>query len=229
MSPHTTKHLELDDESSEESFGTDSDLETTSPINDSSIREHWLGEKYFKFALATGLTRDTSLGQGPVELESKLYLAMTTFDYNGRLYSLRNQAPRRLWRDGTNDRDEFLTTIGAVLRVGQGSLEESVLQSLCQYGDKEQVQSPDVARRAKPDIRSDEVDRAPSGRDVQVLKEHADSVGTPYEHQERGVPNGFLATIEFGGRTYTSEGRSKKVAHQCAARTACAALRLGGR
>ena len=55
--------------------------------------------------------------------------------------------PRPLWRDGADDYEELLTTLGAILRQGDRAVKVSVLPALRQYGD---VQEADVSKVTTP-------------------------------------------------------------------------------
>nr|OQO32493.1 hypothetical protein B0A51_00902 [Rachicladosporium sp. CCFEE 5018] len=183
-------HSDPDGESTGSSFTAASDMEDTLSTEGYSVKEYWVGRIHIRCVLAAGLAKDAKAGQEPHELDSELNLAIETYNYADKLITFRNLLPRSLWRDGRDDREELLKTIGAVLRFYERDAGELVLRNLWQRSDGRGPQNPIDAARAKHRPTNYKVDDAPSGSDVQALKEHADSLGSPYIHEEARIFGG---------------------------------------
>jgi hypothetical protein len=147
------------------------------------------------------------------------------------LINFQQQAPREFWRQGCDDYEELMVTLGAIVHEGNEDMRMFV-DGLLQQDNRGDLNAH-YARGRQPSIFSKLPHPSlstPSGKDISLLKEFGDRIGQlPEYHEEkvRDVPPLFRSVLRFNAKRYKGEGKSKKEARQMAAHHACRELRIG--
>lgn len=152
------------------------------------------------------------------------------FAYKDVLIKFQQQASRQFWRQGQDDYEELMVTLGAILREGDEHT-RTFLDGLIQQDKLDGVKQL-YAWGARPPTFSKKFETsrsAPSGRHVSSLKEYGDKIGQLLEYDEEQVrcdPPLFQSTVLFDTKSYRGEGKCKKEARQMAAYRACVELKI---
>lgn len=152
------------------------------------------------------------------------------FSYKDVLIKFQQQAPRQFWRQGQDDYEELMVTLGAILREGDGET-RTFLDGLILSSRRDEAQQL-YARRARLSgcsKKAETLRAAPSGRHISSLKEYGDKIGQLLEYDEEQVrydPPLFQSTVLFDTKRYRGEGKCKKEARQMAAYRACVELKI---
>lgn len=147
------------------------------------------------------------------------------FPFKKTLLAIQENCPENVSRQGCDDHEELMVTLGAILRDGDQevrSFAEQFIQNGSQ-GSETPRQRKDSFSFAFPKLQSDATTVA-SGRDISALKEFGDKIGEVPRYTAVSVneyPPTFEAVLWFRGNKFTGMGGSKPKAKQEAAFKAC--------
>jgi hypothetical protein len=147
------------------------------------------------------------------------------------LIKFQQKAPKEFWRQGWDDYEELMVTLGAIVNEGDENMRMFV-DGLLQRENRGDVKAQ-YARERQPSIflkLPQSSLPAPSGKDITLLKEFGNKIGQLPKYDEERVqdlPPLFRSILCFDAKKYKGEGKSKKEARQMAAHQACGELRIG--
>jgi dsRNA-specific ribonuclease len=147
------------------------------------------------------------------------------FPFKETLVTIQEQCPRNLWRQGCDDHEELMATLGAILRDGNPKV-QAFAEELLKKGSHDSLNLP---RRKdsfsfvfpKPHPQPQIV---ASGKDVSAIKEFGDRIGEIPQYRAISVseyPPCFEVVLQFNGNKFVGRGGSKPKARQEAAFKAC--------
>ena len=147
------------------------------------------------------------------------------FPFKKTLSAIQESCPASVSRQGCDDHEELMVTLGAILRDGNQevqALAEQLLRNGSQ-GFKTPQYRRDSFPFALPKLQPD-LTAVASGRDISALKELGDKIGEVPRYTTVAIneyPPTFETILWFRGSKFTGMGGSKPKAKQDAASKAC--------
>jgi len=147
------------------------------------------------------------------------------FPFKKTLESIQEQCSKRLSRQGCDDHEELMVTLGAILCSGDQkvqALAEELLRNGSQ-GIEEPQRRKDSLSFVFPKAQPNPSATA-SGKDISALKELGDRIGEIPQYKAVSVndyPPCFEVVLRFRGSKFIGRGGSKPKAKQEAAFKAC--------
>jgi dsRNA-specific ribonuclease len=149
--------------------------------------------------------------------------------YKTILENVQDKSPRDFWRDGKDDHEELMVTLGAILRRGDASLRDwtmNIIKQRAHYSQPERFKKNEEISIILP--KTDYVtDPLACGEDIKALKEYGDQIGEVPKYKEVSIqakPPRFRSILCFKGQVFEAEGKRKKIARQNVAHKACNVL-----
>jgi hypothetical protein len=235
----------IDTPSTDASVDADTDVEGFIISEDWSVKEYTLGKAFFQFTLLADLVsssdadetwpefdvRGTPLGSCKFAdpQQSRLSEIKREFPYKAVVSIVQRKIPRDLLRNGTDDHEELMSVLGAILRGKDVNLKSWVTEIIKQRGFYQQDRH--TRSREELSMRFPKTDHATtpaaSGEHISSLKEYGDKFGEAPKYHEVKIqmqPPLFRSELSFKGQIYVAVGKSKKAARQDVAHKACRAF-----
>jgi hypothetical protein len=136
------------------------------------------------------------------------------FPFKETLVTIQEQCPKSLSRQGCDDHEELMVTLGAILRNGDTRI-RTLTEQLLETGGKG-FEAPQRRKDSYSFVSPNSQPNAPptaSGKDISALKEFDDRIGEMPQYKAVSIyqyPPCFEAVLRFRGSEFTGRGGGVK-------------------